>query len=46
MATQIIQRKDKEGKIKLKTVTKLENLTGRKWWLPLDMVTFIHQKLR
>ena len=44
LATLLIQRKDIDIIFKLKTVTKLENLTGRRWWMTLDLGSLIHQK--
>ena len=44
LATLIIQIKEEEKKINLKTVTKRAGITGRKWWLPLDITTLIQQK--
>ena len=28
----------------MKTVTKLADITGRRWWPPLDITTILHQK--
>ena len=36
LENQLIKRRDSNNRIKLKTVTKLADLTGRKWWPPLD----------
>ena len=44
LATILIQRKDKERKINLNIVTKLKDITGRIWWLPLNITTPLHQK--
>ena len=46
LGTLLIQSKDRERLFKLKKVTKLKNLTGRNWWLTLDLGTLIHQKFK
>ena len=44
LVTLIIQRIDKEIKIKLKTVTKLAGIKGIIWWLPINITILLHQK--
>ena len=44
LLTLLIQRIDKEIKLKLKTVTKLAEIIGRRWRPHLDMTTLLHQK--
>ena len=44
LATLLIQSKDKSSKINLKTVTKLTYITERRWWLPLNVTTLLHQE--
>ena len=44
LANQVIKRRDPNNRIKLKAVTKLADLTGRKWRLPLDIKFLILQK--
>ena len=46
LATLLVQSKDKERKINLKTITKLADITGRRWWIPLDITTLLHQKYK
>ena len=43
---QLIKIKDSNKRIKLKTVTKLVDLTVIKWWLPLDTDSLIIHKLK
>ena len=38
------KRKDKDYNIKIKTITKLADVTGRRWWIPLDIDYILHQK--
>ena len=46
LVTLLIQIIDKERKIKLKTFTKISDITERKWWLSLDINTLLHQNLK
>ena len=39
--TIVINRKYRDRRVKIKTVTNLENLTGRRWCLKLDIGTLI-----
>ena len=39
----LIKIKEEESKIKIKTVCKLAKITGRHWWIPLDMAYLIHK---
>ena len=43
LSTILIHRKDRDRIVKLKTVTKMGNLTGRRWWIKLDLGTLIHK---
>ena len=40
----LIKIKDTDTKIKLKTVSNLAKITGRRWWLHLDPTTLLHLK--
>ena len=40
----LINRKEEDPKIKLKTVCKLANITGRNWWLSLDTTKLIKKR--
>ena len=40
----IINRKKEESNIKLKTLCKLANITGRHWWITLDVTSLINRK--
>ena len=44
LATLLIQMKDRDRRVKLKTVTNMKKLTGIRWWLTLDLGKLIHQK--
>ena len=46
LAILLTHRKYRDRKFKIKTVTKLANLTGRSWWLTLYIGTLIHQKYK
>ena len=46
LATLLTQSKNKDRRVKLKTVTKLENLTGTRWCMTLDLGSLIHQKFK
>ena len=39
----LINRKEENYKIKLKTACMLTRITGRHWWLSLDVSVLIHQ---
>ena len=42
----LIKIKDTDTKIKLKTVSNLEKITGRQWWLHMDPTTLIYLKTK
>ena len=44
LANQLIKIRDSSNIIRIKTLTKLADLTGRKWWLPIDTNLLILQK--
>ena len=44
LASIFIKIKDKESKIKLKNITKLADISGRIWWLPLDVDSLLQLK--
>ena len=44
LANILIQRKDRDIRVRTKTATNLANLTGRRWWITLDLGTLTRQK--
>ena len=43
LSTILTHRNYVHRRVKLKTVTKLDNITGRPWWITLYIGTLIHQ---
>ena len=44
LSDQLIKSKTTNKRIKHKTVTKIKNITGRRWWIPIDINYLFHPK--
>ena len=44
LSDQLIKSKTTNKRIKHKTVTKIQNITGRRWWIPIDINYLFHPK--
>ena len=42
----LIKRKEEDSKINLKTLCKISKITGRHWWLSLDVKDLIHKRTK